>query len=178
MPASPARRPRRIVPADVVPEVDPAAAYAQATGQAPEVAEEVPAAFAPKPRKPRAKSAARQVQAAVADPKTKLPEGKRVVETDEGPKAPLGDKYFRVVNKVGTMPLMEWASVADGSETSRLVQLASFHRLLKATVHPDDWDAFRKHATEQTYDDTPLYDFLNAAIEAMAARPTQEPATS
>lgn len=172
MPASPARRTRRIVPADVVPETAPAAAYAQATGQ------ETPAAFAPKPRKPRAKAVARRVQAAVADPAVKLPADKSVVETDEGPKAPLGDKYFRVVNKVGTMPLMEWASVADGSETSRLVQLASFHRLLKATVHEDDWNDFRAHATEQAYEDEPLYAFLNAAIEAMAARPTQEPATS
>ena len=50
--------------------------------------------------------------------------------------------------------------------------------LLQAIVLPEDWDAFKEHATEKRCLDIELYEFQNAAIEAMVARPTREPATS
>lgn len=138
-----------------------------------EAPEAVPEAFAAKSR-----SQVRRVQAATADPKVKLPAGERAVDAEDGLRAPLAGEYFRIADSIGLLPLMEWAAGLDQVNIMNSGQLAGWYRLLKAIVHPDDWDAFRRHATEQMCNDEALLAFQNAAIEAMTARPTVAPASS
>jgi hypothetical protein len=137
---------------------------------------EVPAAL--QRRKP-ARAAARRVQAATSDAKVRLPEDKRAVEVADGElRVPVAGRYFRVAEAVGIMPLMEWASALDTVDTRNISELASRFRLLKAIVHPEEWDEFRAHTTEAKCNGDVLMAFQNAAIEAMAARPTGAPAAS
>jgi hypothetical protein len=137
--------------------------------------ETVPAALRRKP----ARAAARRVQAATSDAKTRLPEGKRAVETADGElRAPVAGRYFKIAESVGIMPLMEWAAALDTVDTGNIPELAGRFRLLRAIVHPDDWDEFRVHTTEAKCNGDDLLAFQNAAIEAMAARPTVVPAAS
>lgn len=166
----PPRRTRQVVPADLPAEDAPAiSAVAEVT--------ELPEAFAaPSPRK----RAARQLQAATADSKTRLPEGKRAVETRKGElKAPLKGRYFRLSGEIGLMPLMEWAAAADdGIDVGSSQALISFFRILQDLVHSGDWASFRKYARDERCTDEELLAFQSAAMEALAARPTREPAAS
>lgn len=165
MPASPQRRKRTVRPVEDVTGDVPGEVTE------PEAPEAVPEAFA-------AKRQVRRVQSATADPKVKLPAGERAADTDNGVRAPLAGEYFRVVDAIGLLPLMEWAAGLDQVDVRNIGQLAGWYRLLKAIVHPDDWDAFRRHATEELCGDEELLAFQNAAIEAMTARPTGAPASS
>lgn len=140
------------------------------------VQDDVPEALAAPVRR---KAAARRVQAAMSDEKVRIPPGKRAVEVADGElRAPLAGRYFKVAESIGLMPLMEWAAALDTVDVRNVTELASRFRMLKAIVHPDEWDDFRKHATEAKSNGDDLMDFQNAAIEAMAARPTGEPAAS
>ncbi len=164
-PAANGRRTRRVAP------------VAAPVNEAPLPAQDE---IAPVTRRKRASaSEARRVQAATSEDKVRVPHKKRAVETDKGDiKAPLAGKYFKLTESIGLMPLMEWAASLDQVDVRNAAQLSSFYRLLRALVHPDDWDAFRQHATEEKSTDEELLAFYTAAIEAMAARPTREPATS
>lgn len=166
MPASPQRRKRTVRPVEDVTDGVPGEVTE------PEPAE-VPEAFAT-----RSKSQVRRVQAATTDPKVKLPPEQRAADTDDGLKAPLAGEYFRLEERIGLLPLMEWAAGLDQVNVMNSAQLAGWYRLLKAIVHPDDWDAFRRHATEKFCGDEELLAFQNAAIEAMTARPTKAPEAS
>jgi hypothetical protein len=136
---------------------------------------EVPAAL--QRRKPA--RAARRVQAATAEEKVRLPADERAVEVADGElRVPVAGRYFRVVESIGIMPLMEWASALDSIDVRNVAELASRFRLLKALVHPEDWDEFRAYTTEAKSSGDDLLAFQNAAVEAMAARPTEEPAAS
>lgn len=133
-------------------------------------------AVGPAPAKP--KSQARRLQSATGDPGKRLPRGKRAVETVDGITAQMNGKAFKLQETIGLMPLMEWAAATDEVDPDNRVQLAGLYRLLADLVHADDWAAFRAHARETKADDEALVGFVNAAIEAIAARPTKEPATS
>jgi hypothetical protein len=160
MPASPQRRTRRVAPA-AAEELD-------------ELVQEVPAPL-------RSKSAAqlRRVQAATAEEKVRLPADERAVEIAEGVlTAPISGKLFRLQESVGLMPLMEWAAATEEVDTGNQAQLAGLFFLLKDVVDPEDWSEFRKYTREEKCNDEDFVKFVNAAIEAIAARPTGEPATS
>lgn len=120
----------------------------------------------------------RRVQAAVVDEKVRVPRAKRATETTEGISAPIKGRSFRLSEGIGLMPLMEWAASADEVDGTNSTRLASFFRVLRDLVHPDDWNAFRAYTREQKCSDADFIAFQNAAFEAIAARPTQEPAAS
>ncbi len=127
----------------------------------------------------RAKRQVRRVQAAVADPKARLSEGTRAVEVADGElAAPIAGQYFRLSAEVGLMPLMEWAAATDEINVKNGVQVLALYRLLRHIVHPDDWARFRSFTTESKCDGNAFVNFQNAALEALAARPTPGPATS
>jgi hypothetical protein len=134
--------------------------------------EEVPPALATKKR------ALRQVQAATADPEVRLPQEKRGIETQAGPKAPIKGKYFRLSDSIGLMPLMEWAASNEEVDARSANQLLGFYRVLQDLVHADDWLAFKKHTRESKCTDEDFIAFQNAAMEVLSARPTRQPATS
>ena len=159
MPASPQRRTRRVAPAEPVTDVP--------------LPEDAP--------RPRSKSASqlRRVQSATANEKVRLPEAKRAAEVADGQlAAPLAGRVFRIESSVGLMPLMEWAVARAETDTTNGIELLALYHILKDIVHPDDWDEFCKHARESKCGDQEFADFQNAALEAIAARPTRAPATS
>lgn len=126
------------------------------------------------------KRQARRVQAATADPKVRLPENERAVEVADGEllAAPLAGHYFRLQESIGLMPLMEWAAATVEVDPDNQVQLAGLFNLLKDLVDPEDWTEFRKVSREAKCNDEDFVKFVNAAMEAIAARPTGAPATS
>jgi hypothetical protein len=170
MPASPQRRTRRIAPVEDV--------------EAPVLSDpEVPEALAAprrgRPRKNASASQLRRVQAATTDEKVRLPAGKRAAEIADGElAAPIAGRMFRLSDSIGLMPLMEWAASRDEVDTTNTGALLSFYRILQDLVHPDDWQEFRAHTRENKCIDEEFIAFQAAALEALAARPTREPAAS
>jgi uncharacterized protein YbaR (Trm112 family) len=170
MPASPQRRTRSVAPVEDV--------------EAPVLGDpEVPGAFAaPKRGRPRgAKNAAqlRRVQEAAADEKVRLPAGQRAAEIADGElAAPVAGRWFRLSDSIGLMPLMEWAAAREDVDAGNASTLVSFYRILQDIVHPDDWQAFKTYTREHKCNDEDLVAFQNAALEAIAARPTVAPADS
>lgn len=159
MPASPQRRTRRVSPR-------PETVLGEAVDEAPAVLR-------------RSTSQLRRVQAATADPKVRLPGEDRAVEVEDGVlTAAIGGRSFRLQETIGLMPLMEWAAATDEVDTGNATQLAGMFNLLKDVVDPEEWGAFRKHTRENKCGDEDFVKFVNAAIEAIAARPTGEPADS
>jgi hypothetical protein len=127
----------------------------------------------------RAKRQSRRVQAATADPKVRLPEGKRAAEKANGALvAPVSGRYFVLQESLGLMPLMEWAAAQDEVDVNNQAQLAGLFRLLKDLVAPGEWGEFRAFTREAKCNDEDFLAFVNAAIEAIAARPTGVPAAS
>jgi hypothetical protein len=84
---------------------------------------------------------------------------------------------FRLAQDVGIMPLMEWAASSDVDVASTDGLRAVFY-VLKDVVHEDEWASFRKYARDNKVEATDLLDFANAALEALAGRPTGEPSGS
>jgi hypothetical protein len=86
---------------------------------------------------------------------------------------PLRKREFRLAEDVGIMPLMEWAAASDRDVASADGLRAVFY-VLQDAVHEDDWAEFRKFAREEKVDAGELLEFANAALEALAGRPTEE----
>lgn len=161
MPASPQRRTRRVAPA----ETDEAV-----LGEA---------RVTPVRDGRKSASQLRRVQSATAEAKMRLPDDERAVEVSEGVlAAPVAGKMFRLQDTIGLMPLMEWAAATDEVDVGNQAQLVGLYRLLKDLVDPEEWNEFRAFTREGKCDDEDFIKFVNAAIEAIAARPTGEPASS
>ena len=84
---------------------------------------------------------------------------------------------FRLADDVGVMPLMEWVAAADNGGENAKSLVAIFH-VLEDTVHEDDWDEFRQFGRKNKAVAQDFGDFINAALEALAGRPTEEPSGS
>lgn len=83
------------------------------------------------------------------------------------------DKSFRISNKVGLMPLMEFAYFADsGADTNDMGALVAIYEMLKDCIHKDDWDAFRAHAKQQRAEAEDLLPVVQQTIEKLTAKPT------
>jgi hypothetical protein len=80
---------------------------------------------------------------------------------------------FRLAEDVGIMPLMEWAAASDRDVASADGLRAVFY-VLQDAVHEEDWAEFRKFTREHKIDAITLLEFANAALEALAGRPTEE----
>lgn len=159
MPAAAPRRTRQVAPSpepEVLGTAEP----------------EAPAALRRKP----ARAAARRVQAATSEEKVRLPADKRAVEVADGELvAPIKGRYFKISPTLALMPLMEFAAATQDVDVDNQVQLASLFRVLKNIVEPADWPEFRVFTTDERCGADDFLDFQNAAIEAMAARPTEAP---
>jgi hypothetical protein len=127
-------------------------------------------------RKPRV--SARQMQLAVQDQDARVPEGERAREENDGTKAALCGKFFKVDTEQGLMPLMEWAAANDSVDPANGPQLAALFYLLRDIVDPDDWDEFRAHAKAAKAKGDDFVKFQEAAAEVIAAVPTEQPETS
>lgn len=116
-----------------------------------------------------------EVQLDAGDQSVRMPEDKRAKKTEEGLIAELKGEEFLISEEIGAMALMEWAAAADlpvGSSKG----LSAIYHILECVVDEDDWNTFTTHARKTKADPEELLDFLNAAMEAIAGRPT--PASS
>lgn len=82
-------------------------------------------------------------------------------------------KDFRLAEDVGIMPLMEWAASSDRDVASADGLRAVFY-VLQDAVHEDNWAEFRQWSRENKAAAGDLLDFANAALEALAGRPTED----
>ncbi len=90
----------------------------------------------------------------------------------------LGER-FRLRKKIGKMPLLRFAAMADaGGETGDMKILAAMYKLLRACIVEEDWERFGDHADETGADEDDLLAVVGQAIEQVTARPTQRPAVS
>jgi hypothetical protein len=88
-------------------------------------------------------------------------------------KVTLMDKEFRIGNKVGLMPLMEFAYFADsGADTNDMGALVAIYEMLKDCIHEEDWDAFRAHAKQMKAEAEDLLPVVQQTIEQLTSRPT------
>ena len=127
-------------------------------------------------RKPRVSE--RELQMAVQDQDARVPEEERAREVNDGTKAPLCGKFFKVDTEQGLMPLMEWAAANDTADPQNGPQLAALFYMLRDIVHPDDWDEFRIHAKLHKAKGPDFLKFQEAAAEVIAAVPTAQPEPS
>ena len=83
-------------------------------------------------------------------------------------------KDFRLADEVGIMALMEWVAAAEGKKDETSKSLVAVYHVLEDTVHEDDWDEFRQFGRESKLQAKDYGEFINAALEAVAGRPTEE----
>jgi hypothetical protein len=124
------------------------------------------------PRKPVGDARAAKVQLSTADQDARVAKDKRAKLEAEFGTAPLRDRKFLLNQIPSVMALMEWGASSGGDGLP-----AAFH-VLEDLVHPDDWAEFRKFGREEHVEPDELADFINAAMEVLAGRPTVAPSGS
>lgn len=102
-------------------------------------------------------------------------------------------KEFRIADKVGLMPLMEFAYHANsGMDTGDMGALAAIYEMLQDCISqdqwtnpetgkpegPTEWDRFKRHAKDVKADAEDLMDVVQKTIELLTARPTQQESDS
>lgn len=88
-------------------------------------------------------------------------------------------KEFGIADKVGLMPLMEFAYHANsGIDTSDMGALAAIYEMLKDCIHPEEWDKFRAHAKEKKAGAEELMPVVQQTVELLTARPTSQESVS
>lgn len=86
---------------------------------------------------------------------------------------------FRTADRIGLMPLMKFAHVAeDGVSSSDMAGLAAMYDLLGDCLHPEDWGRFQAVAVREKADGDDLLAVVTKVVEQMTARPTGPPSDS
>ena len=90
-----------------------------------------------------------------------------------------GGQQFRMVERVGLMPLMRFAKVAKGgTDSGDMDGLAAMYDLLQAVIDPADWARFEDHAVKVAADDETLMKVVADVFKVLSERPTQRPSDS
>ncbi len=121
---------------------------------------------------------AARTQLKTADQSARIGKDSRAKDKGGELTVPLKGQEFRLAEDVGVMPLMEWVVAADGKDGENAKSLVAVYHVLQDTVHEDDWDEFRQHSRETKCKAEDFGNFINAALEALAGRPTEEPSGS
>lgn len=87
------------------------------------------------------------------------------------------DAKFHVAEKIGAMPMLEWAGAAD-LDTDGPEGLAAIFRMLEDVIHEDEWKKFRTHARKTKADADELLDVINRGMEIVTGNPTEQPSGS
>ncbi len=86
---------------------------------------------------------------------------------------------IRLADEASEWAMLEFASLAGDTDSGEMEGLAAIMRLLKASVHPDDWSRFtglaRKNNAKIERDLMPV---VVAVFEQATDRPTQRPSVS
>lgn len=86
---------------------------------------------------------------------------------------------FAVADKIGLMPLMRFAHLADsGVDSEDMAGLAAMYDLLEQCIAEQDWSRFQRAATKSRADGDDLMAAVQAAIAVISERPTGRPSDS
>jgi hypothetical protein len=86
---------------------------------------------------------------------------------------------FAVADKVGLMPLMQFAVLAkEGIDLYDADSLVAVYGVLRECIHAEDWERFEAHATKVHADDEDLMRVVANAIMVATTRPTSQPSDS
>lgn len=86
---------------------------------------------------------------------------------------------FTVADRVGAMPLLRFASVAEsGTDAEEMEGLAAMHELLRDCLTAGDWPRFQKTAATNKADAKELMEVCGAIYRAVTGRPTLRPSDS
>jgi hypothetical protein len=124
------------------------------------------------PRRNSPDSASARSQLKTADQTARVGKDTRAKDERGQVTVPLRDQEFTLAEDVGIMPLMEWAAASDVDVASADGLRAVFY-VLKDAVAEDEWAEFRKFTRDNKVTAEELLDFANAALEALAGRPTE-----
>jgi len=86
---------------------------------------------------------------------------------------------FRLADRVGIMPLMQFARVARrGARANDMDAMDAMLSFIEQAIHPDDWDEFVDFTNHTRADTEELLSFVREAISVISARPTQPRSSS
>jgi hypothetical protein len=86
---------------------------------------------------------------------------------------------FTVAERVGAMPLLRFAAVAEsGTQASEMEGMAAMYELIRDCLIPGDWPRFQKVAADNKATDDEFLEICGAVYKAATARPTQRPTDS
>lgn len=79
---------------------------------------------------------------------------------------------YRISDKVGIWPLMQFARAAESGLSMRDARgLSAVHAYLEQVIHEDDWGQFQDDmVTKKTDDLQALFDFAQEAVTALTER--------
>ncbi|MDL4812820.1 hypothetical protein [Actinomadura opuntiae] len=86
--------------------------------------------------------------------------------------------WYRIKDKVGLMPLMRFAHVSKKVDEDDLEALVCIYDMLRACIHPKDWDRFVADMTEKDAEAEELMPVVARTMEILSARPTRQPSAS
>lgn len=86
---------------------------------------------------------------------------------------------FELASKVGLMPMMRFAHLAQkGLDSNDMEGLAAIYDLLRAVIADDAWGRFQEHAVATRADGDDLLAVVSQAVATISERPTNRPADS
>lgn len=109
---------------------------------------------------------------ALGESTVKAVEG-QVVGKKEYDYVDLGEKKFRIREKVGAMAMLKWSAAAEMS-TEDPRALGAIYAMLKSVIHKEDWLSFEDHALDIDADAEELLDVITKALEIVSGRPTAQ----
>ncbi len=86
---------------------------------------------------------------------------------------------FTISERIGLMPLMRFAKVAQGgADTNDLAGLAAMYDLLEQCFPSEEWQRFQNVADREHSDGDELMKVVSDVFEVLSARPTERPSVS
>lgn len=86
---------------------------------------------------------------------------------------------FTIADRIGLMPLMRFAKVAQrGVDSNELEGLTAMYDLLEQCIADQDWQRFQAHADKVRADGDQLMAVVKDVMEALSRRPTSRPSDS
>jgi hypothetical protein len=97
----------------------------------------------------------------------------------EGQRITFNGAEFRLAGKVGLMPLMKFAVIAQrGVDSSDQEGLVAMYKLLQQCIADDEWVRFEEHAEATRADDDDLLQVVKDTMNVLSQRPTSRPSAS
>jgi hypothetical protein len=102
-----------------------------------------------------------------------------VPEADAREAVEFAGESFAMAKRIGLMPLMRFAKIAQGGvDSQELAGLAAMYDLLEQCIAPEDWARFQAAADRSRADDEELMAVVGEVIERLSDRPTRRPSDS